>query len=318
MTKDVESLELADCVWESFPSASKPALVASLLHRRKLDPNRPCREGAGSAGAEGAWSAYHSTVVLELREAVRRHGIALLIDLHGQSHRPATELGYLLTSSDLLQPDSQLEDNPTSVDALRHLSPSSVADIVRGESSFGAFLEGAGFACTPSPRQPRPVTEEAFALARTQGVPPPRFFAGNYTTRRYSSPRTVLIDDNPLDDSELEGLAGRVIAVQMEVEKKCRGAAQREAFACALRDAVFGFLAAHVSWCTVAASGRGAVLARESQNPGSVDAFSLRPARRARVSLSNKPRSQKRSRTTRSRPRRFLGNAPTFDGRLCL
>lgn len=201
-----------------------PALVSLMLDRRKMDGNRargPCCEPLTNitglpggvaqgecaaataeelAGAPGAWDAYHGWLAEALAAAVARHGFCLLLDLHGQSHRKGvSELGYLLTSEDLLLPDDSIDaapPRPSSIDALLQLpSPgvSSLAGLVRGPASLGAFLvsmkstiftmkftilgdeihrclglcwaesgqiltqEARGFPCVPSPRAPQPV-----------------------------------------------------------------------------------------------------------------------------------------------------------------
>jgi len=248
---DLFSLELAQAVWASFPEGNRPALVASLLHRRKLDANRPKAEAAaGNELAEAAWTEYHAALASELRQAVVAHGVALLLDIHGQSHRPATELGYVLSSADLRLLDGELDHKATSLAALHHLRPGAVplSELIRGSASLGALLERVGFACTPSPGQPCPVTEEAFAEAVAQGLPPPRYFPGNYTTRRYGSPGVVPADENPLSPAEVGAWAGRVAAIQVEAERLVREESNRKAFAAALRDAAMEFLALHAGW----------------------------------------------------------------------
>ena len=116
-----------------------PALVASTLHRRKVDLNR-AHELAFERGGGGSapWGCYHAALAAALEEAVGRAGFALLLDVcltglvsppttcsrarvrarigfrynsaaarqvHGQDHRAATELGYNLSAVDLLRPD---------------------------------------------------------------------------------------------------------------------------------------------------------------------------------------------------------------------
>lgn len=248
-TNDINSYELADAIWRSFPESKRPALVASHLHRRKLDANRPQREAAcGNALAEAAWELYHDAIAQELRGATVKHGIALLLDVHGQSHRPATELGYALTAADLRLVDTEFDARSSTMDALLRRKPgtgTSLAALVRGEKSLGALLENAGFACTPSLRQPQPVTAEALEAAVEKGLPPPRFFPGNYTVRRYGTPKEVSDEDQPLSQAACEEWANQVVAVQVEAELLARQSAQREAFGAAVHAAALEFLAVH-------------------------------------------------------------------------
>ena len=102
--------------------------------------------------AHGAWDAYHGWIEEALREAVERHGFCLLLDIHGQSHRKGvSELGYLLTSDDLLLSDADLDSappRPSSVDALLRQAPEAtpgIAALVRGPKSLGGLLERACF-----------------------------------------------------------------------------------------------------------------------------------------------------------------------------
>ena len=112
--KDWLSIELAQEVRDAFAGAAAspagaPAYVALTMHRQKLDANRPlvsACEGANVAESEAtrAWADYHRSLERALHDCVQAFGFALLLDVHGQSHRPdVTELGYLITSTDLLQ-----------------------------------------------------------------------------------------------------------------------------------------------------------------------------------------------------------------------
>lgn len=261
---DWKSYELAAAVFEAFrdagAGAGAPALVSLMLDRRKMDGNR-CRaqccepltditglgRGArqqligGSEGAPGAWDTYHGCLSEALATAVERHGFCLLLDVHGQSHRTGvTELGYLLTSQDLLLPDEAIDVNqprPSSIDSLLHISRDdsptsasrSLAGLVRGRESLGAFLEARGFPCVPSPATPHPVKQEALRAAQASKAdivaakgPPPEaaalatYFWGAYSIRRYAASATVPADMNPLSDAERSTWASKVAAVQLE------------------------------------------------------------------------------------------------------
>eukprot|EP00928_Gymnodinium_smaydae_P056586 TRINITY_DN3994_c0_g1_i1.p1 TRINITY_DN3994_c0_g1~~TRINITY_DN3994_c0_g1_i1.p1 ORF type:complete len:195 (+),score=25.37 TRINITY_DN3994_c0_g1_i1:40-624(+) len=111
------SVELAEAISDSFcalpGSPGPPSLVMLKLSRKKLDANRarkPSCEDGGVGEAGEAWDAYHGWLEEALRDCVKRFGFCLLLDVHGQSHRrDVTELGYLLTSDDLLLDDAVID-----------------------------------------------------------------------------------------------------------------------------------------------------------------------------------------------------------------
>ena len=289
---DWKSYELAMAVFESFrdagAAAGAPALVALMLDRRKLDGNR-CRaqccepltnitglgEGPGQhatgqsiaeleSEAARAWDAYHGLLADALSTAVDQHGFCLLLDVHGQSHRTGvTELGYLLTSEDLLLPDDAIDSKqprPSSIDAILQIprgQTKSLAGLVRGRESLGSFLETRGFPCTPSPATPQPVEREALLAAQDSAAditavkgPPPEaaaaatYFWGAYSIRRYAASATVPVEMSPLSATESTGWASKVAAVQLETSWTGvrENAAMRLAFGralCEVRTAFF-------------------------------------------------------------------------------
>jgi hypothetical protein len=159
-----------------------PHVVICLLHRTKIDANRsrltatePTAQDGPPNGADDVWVAYHGRIDAAAKSALASHGKVLLADLHGQSHRPATELGYLLTTDDLQLSDEQLDGDPAlankcSLGAL--VSPPgstegrspSLSQLVRGPHSLGALIgeQLYGAACLPSPTCPRPQPGETY------------------------------------------------------------------------------------------------------------------------------------------------------------
>lgn len=104
-----------------------------------------------------------------------QHGKVLLADLHGQSHRPATDLGYLLTTDDLQLSDEHLDADPAlankcSLGSLASTPGSangrspSLSQLVRGPHSLGALISARwdGAPCLPSPPCPRPQPGETY------------------------------------------------------------------------------------------------------------------------------------------------------------
>lgn len=151
-------------------------LIICRLHRRKLDANREIVEAAqGNKIAEQAWSKHHDFIDEACEAAVRKFGVAFLIDLHGHAHPvPHVELGYLQDAPALAKADAALNEkasvNSSSLRWIVEHSRLSHAELLRGPMSFGALLEQNDFLATPSPRLP---------------VPPEPFFRGGYTVNRH-------------------------------------------------------------------------------------------------------------------------------------
>jgi len=154
-------------------------LVASLLHRVKLDPNREIKEAAqGDPGAELAWREFHAAVAGALAAAVARHGFAFLVDLHGHSHPIARlELGYGLSTAQLNVADAAFDRSGViAVSTFRDLHArrgGSAATLLRGPRSLGALFAAQGYDVVPSPAAPQP------------GNNP--YFSGSYIVRHHTA-----------------------------------------------------------------------------------------------------------------------------------
>ncbi len=100
LCEDAGSLELARAIRAEFGRrlGAVPHLVASQLHRTKLDANRGRNSAAApeSHGALAAWDCYHSWIREALDDVVGQHGFALLLDIHGQDHRCVLFQNYCL------------------------------------------------------------------------------------------------------------------------------------------------------------------------------------------------------------------------------
>jgi hypothetical protein len=137
-------------------------LIASHLHRRKLDPNREIKEAAqGNPAAELAWREFHADIEEALAAAVAAHGFAFLIDVHGHAHPIARiELGYGLNAAQLNQSDAAFDQSDlaavsTLADLHARLGGSGAA-LIRGPRSLGDFFTERGFRAVPSPSEPQP------------------------------------------------------------------------------------------------------------------------------------------------------------------
>ncbi len=158
--------ELADRIERDL--GARPFVVASELHRIKLDPNRSIEEAAqGGELAEAVWREYHHA--LEQAGVAAREiggGRALLVDLHGHAHAANwVELGYALNARQLALDDREL--------AAETWFGEQLVDVawVRGPRSFGARLTERGVVAVPSPKLPHP-----------DGKP---YFTGGYIVRRH-------------------------------------------------------------------------------------------------------------------------------------
>ncbi len=162
-------------------------LVASHLHRSKLDPNREIQEAAqGDPVAQKAWQEFHAAIRGALAAAVARHGFAFLIDLHGHAHPIARlELGYALDAKQLNRSDAAFDASGViQLSTLRDLHArlgGSAATLLRGPGSLGDLLATGGLRATPSPAEPQP------------GDGP--FFSGGYIVRQHAAePATTRVD----------------------------------------------------------------------------------------------------------------------------
>jgi len=156
-----------------------PHIVVSHLHRSKLDPNREIVEAAqGDPESERAWWEFQTFIDEAVRSVDEDFGEGLYIDLHGHGHEiQRLELGYLLSSSDLANPNEVLSEASfiykSSFRALGLQPETDFADLIRGPGSLGSLMEAEGVPTVPSQAQPDP-----------GGHP---FFSGGYNTARHGS-----------------------------------------------------------------------------------------------------------------------------------
>ncbi len=181
LVSDANSQQLARAMVDALlaQTGRRAALVASHLHRRKLDPNREIKEAAqGNAVAERSWKEYHDFISEALAAAVARHGFAFVVDIHGHAHPIArVELGFNLNAAQLNQDNTAFDRSDfAAISSLRDLHRrlgGSSADLIRGPRSLGALFAQQGVRAVPSPSDPSPGNEP--------------FFAGGYTVQRHAS-----------------------------------------------------------------------------------------------------------------------------------
>lgn len=154
-----------------------PHLVIVRLRRTKLDANREIVEAAqGRPLAERAWREYHGFIEAAKAAASAAFPRPFYVDVHGHGHAiPRLELGYLLTSANLDQPDATLNANPAFANAssIRGLAGGATpfAELLRGATSLGGRFAAEGYPSVPSPAMPSP------------GADP--YFTGGYSTARH-------------------------------------------------------------------------------------------------------------------------------------
>lgn len=162
---DSNTIPLSELIIEELQArfGGKPHAIISRLHRSKLDPNREIKEAAqGDPTAEAAWHRFHNSAQRACDIVMKKHGLGLLLDIHGHRHLDQrVELGYLIKSEQLKASDAELNADKALIAAtcIRDLdkrSPQSFAELVRGSQSLGGLLEFRGFRCLPSSTKAHP------------------------------------------------------------------------------------------------------------------------------------------------------------------
>lgn len=223
---DAFTTELTDEIARALEERTgrRPWVVASLLRRTKLDPNREIGEAAdGDPHAEAVWHVYHGTMAA-WRDSIAVHfGTGLVLDIHGHGHAiPRLELGYLASAGDLRATNTDLNALRGTRNSMNHLVAThpagmSFAEIIRGPQSLGALFEAGGYPAVPSPSTLTPLAGEAY-------------FSGGYITQQYGSRNGGVVD-----------------AVQIEANRNgVRSTeAERRAFGLAAADALVAFFRVH-------------------------------------------------------------------------
>lgn len=168
---DANTVPLAEMIMEELEAryGGRPHAILCHLHRSKLDPNREIKEAAqGDPIAEAAWHRFHDAATRACEQVRKKHGLGLLLDLHGHRHADQrVELGYLVRADQLRASDAALDADTaliagSSIRDLDRRSPASFAELLRGAYSLGNLLEVRGFRCVPSPDKPRPALMSSY------------------------------------------------------------------------------------------------------------------------------------------------------------
>jgi len=214
---------LADAI--EARAGRRPHIIISLLHRRRLDPNREIVEAAqGNVFAEQAWAEFHGFIQVASAAVTTEFGTALYLDMHGHGHAiPRLEFGYRLTSADLELSDTFLDQPPlinkTSIRRLVGDATASFPELIRGATSLGGLVAAGGYRSVPSPDEPDP-----------GGNP---YFTGGYNVDRHGSR-----DGGPVSGIQIEMNYSGVRQTEQD----------RQAFAAVLAEAIEGFLRIHYGY----------------------------------------------------------------------
>ena len=162
----------------------RPHFVYTRLKRRKLDANREIHEATFDVpDAMKAYQDYHG-FISQAKWAITGRG--LLLDIHGQAHKPErTELGYLISRNNLNSGTFSLEE--TSIRSLandkcnqwwiklydRIFGTLCFKDLIHGINSLGYFINQQDLDAVPSPRDMKPRNT--------------KYFSGEYTAKKYGS-----------------------------------------------------------------------------------------------------------------------------------
>jgi len=179
---DSKTLELTEELANEIKRTSglRPHIILNHLHRSKLDANRAMSLAAqGDGNSEAAWKAFHQYID-DAKKQVAKNGNGLLLDIHGNAHRPQrTEVGLLLKSKDFIAEDLEQFTDKSSVRAMVKSGKATMAELVRGEYALGTLLNNIGVLATPSKSNPNPADIKIF--------PDGRYFNGGYITARHGS-----------------------------------------------------------------------------------------------------------------------------------
>lgn len=218
---DSKTLELTLALAEEIRKATglRPHVVLNHLHRSKLDANRAMSLAAqGDQNAIAAWKAFHQYID-DAKVQVAKNGSGLVLDIHGNAHRPQrTEVGLLLSGKDFETDDLEKLVDKSSIRALVRSGKATMKELTTGDGALGTLLNQNGFTATPSKAYPNPVN--------TNDFPDGRYFNGGYNTARHGS-----------------RFSGNISAIQLEFNQDVRmNDKKREVYAKSIARSITEFI----------------------------------------------------------------------------
>jgi len=204
-TADLNTRELVIAMQQAIHARSGkfPHVVINNLHRKKLDANRPLGEAAcGNSEAQVAWLEFYAfmdTAKLAVINASRK---GWYMDMHGHGHAiDRLELGYLLSSMELRQPDNVLDaaanfEEASSINTVsKDETDETFSALLRGPNSLGSLYAANRFPSVPSMADPFPLMGQ-------------EYFNGGFSTER----NTCSIAAGPLGSQS----GGPICGLQIE------------------------------------------------------------------------------------------------------
>ncbi|KAJ7386624.1 hypothetical protein OS493_008775 [Desmophyllum pertusum] len=152
----------------------RPHVVYNMLKRSKLDANRDIYEATFQVPDAIIAYQFYNYFISQARSAITGRG--LLLDIHGQAHKPErTELGYLISRNNLNNGRYSVEQ--TSIRSLGERwcgrDNTCFKDFIHGNRSLGYFMNQQGLGAVPSPQNKK----------RNMA----KYFRGGYTVKNYGS-----------------------------------------------------------------------------------------------------------------------------------
>lgn len=218
---DSKTLELTMGIAEEIKklSGSRPHVILNHLHRSKMDANRAMATAAqGDPNAEAAWKAFHQYID-DAKAQVAKNGEGLVLDIHGNAHRPQrTEVGLLLKASDFTADDLEKFVAKSSIKAMVKPGKVTFTELAKGDFALGSLLTSKVFTATPANVNPLPADPVKF--------PDGKYFNGGYITARHGSK-----------------FGGNISAIQLEFNQDVRvDDKTRNGYVKPIADAIYTFM----------------------------------------------------------------------------
>lgn len=181
--RDSYTIELGRAIQKEFFETYKviPYIVINHVSRVKIDPNREIEEATcGNEIMKLSYRKFHEFIDKSLDKAVKEHGKAFIIDIHGHGHtEQRLEIGYSLSAQELRNLDplnnlSVLQSKSSVNNWFQFLNSMNFLEVLVGDFAFGTKMALEGFPSVPSKQDPFPLAGESY-------------FNGGHITRFYTS-----------------------------------------------------------------------------------------------------------------------------------
>eukprot|EP01117_Protostelium_nocturnum_P005406 TRINITY_DN1961_c0_g1_i2.p1 TRINITY_DN1961_c0_g1~~TRINITY_DN1961_c0_g1_i2.p1 ORF type:complete len:363 (-),score=92.20 TRINITY_DN1961_c0_g1_i2:440-1528(-) len=147
-----------------------PHMIICRAHRSQVDMNRDRENASDNEMGRKAWDDYQHCILRSKYQIIKSQSLfekkeispscGLFLDLHGQSHDPRHQIGYVLRgdllktkSDEELDSDSSIVEGSSIFGVLLNREKK-LSKALRGQESLGGLLESEGFQSVPSPASP--------------------------------------------------------------------------------------------------------------------------------------------------------------------